>query len=275
MCDCEDLLIGVGLRPTHYPYLETTPQIQTNWFEIISENFMNTEGRPIEVLEKMRERFPIGMHGVALSIGSDKSPDPEYLKRLKRLADRIKPHLLSDHLCWSQAPSGNTHDLLPVPQTKEALKRILENLEAVQTFLGRQILLENISYYLRFKENEIEETDFINQICKSSGCGLLLDLNNVYVNSINHGFNAVHFIDRLNLSHVKQIHIAGPSQQPGFLFDTHSSPVPNPVWDLLTYISEKVSVPILLEWDEDIPEFSVLEDEVNKARLTVKKVTKK
>lgn len=263
----DNQLIGVGLRPTHYPYLEKHPTQYTNWFEVISENFMNTEGRPLEVLLKIRERHPIGLHGVSLSIGSDKEVDLEYLGRLKKLIQRVGPILVSDHLCWSQILGANSHDLLPIPHTEEALKRIVKNLELVQNELGHQILLENISYYLRYKNDEMTEPEFITKICQSSNCGLLLDINNIYVNSVNHKFDPKLFIDKLPLESVKQIHIAGPSQENGFLFDTHSTPVPSNVWELLKYVSEKkVKAPIILEWDQNIPDFFEIEKEVLKAK---------
>lgn len=265
-------LIGVGLRPTHFPHLEKRPQIQSNLFEAISENFMNTEGRPLEMLLKMRSHFPIALHGVSLSIGSDKGLNDNYLKKLKALINRVDPIIVSDHLCWAQAHSGNSHDLLPLPLNIESLNRVLANIDKVQSFLGRQILLENISYYLRFKESDIDEAQFINELCKKSGCKILLDLNNVYVNGINHGFDPLSFIDKIPNEHVGQIHLAGPSKEPGYLFDTHSTPVPQTVWSILKHvISKGMRVPIIVEWDQDIPEFNQLELEVIKTKEIIGK----
>lgn len=256
-------LVGVGLRPTHYPYLENKPKISSNFFEAISENYMNSEGRPLEMLLKVRSQYPVALHGVALSIGSDQGLNLDYLKKLKKLVDRVDPLIVSDHLCWSQAPQGSSHDLLPLPMTHESLKRIVENLDVVQTCLGRNILLENISYYFQYKNSDFEEADFITEVCRRSGCDLLLDVNNVYVNSVNHGFEARLFLDRLPLEKVKQLHLAGPSQEEGYLFDTHSTPVPKEVWSLFQYLTKKnLKAPVIIEWDQDIPAFQVLESEI-------------
>lgn len=260
-------LFGVGLRPTHFPYLENTPIIESNFFEAISENYMNTQGRPLEMLLKVRESYPVALHGVAMSIGSQHGVSPDYLLKLKALAERIDPLFISDHLCWSQATTGSTHDLLPLPLTTESLKQVKENVDQAQTFLGRPILLENISYYLKFKDSDLEEATFINDICSSTGCGLLLDLNNVFVNSVNHKFDPVSFLDEINLKNVKQMHLAGPSQEDGYLFDTHSTRVPDQVWVLYeTVLNRGLNVPTLIEWDEDIPDYLTLESEVKTAK---------
>ena len=221
----------------------------------------------MEMLLKTRDQYPVALHGVSLSIGSDSGVKEDYLAKLKKLIERVDPIIVSDHLCWSQGPFGNSHDLLPLPFTKEALNRVLENIDIVQTFLERPILLENISYYLRYKESEIEESKFIVDVCQKSGCKLLLDLNNIFVNSENHGFDPISFVDSIPVEIIGQMHLAGPSQEKGFLFDTHSSIVPDPVWTLLERVTERgVRAPIILEWDQDIPEFSLLESEVKKAR---------
>lgn len=263
-------LIGVGLRPTHYPHLETSPKIQSNWFEAISENYINTEGRPLQMLMKIREQYPIGLHGVSLSVGSDIGINPLYLEKLKNLIDRIDPIVVSDHFCWTRTASGNSHDLLPLPFTTETLERVVNNVDLVQNFLGRQILLENISYYLRFKESVIEESTFMTEACRRSGCRLLLDLNNIYVNGINHGFNPVSYIDQIPSEIVGQMHIAGPSQEAGYLFDTHSTHSPPAVWKLLEHTIRKgIKAPLIVEWDQEIPEFNELEKEVMQARKIV------
>lgn len=263
-------LIGVGLRPTHYPHLEAGPEIQANWFEAISENYMNSEGRPLQMLMKVRERYPVGLHGVSLSIGSDIGVNSNYLEKLKNLIDRIDPIIVSDHFCWTRAASGNSHDLLPMPFTTESLERVVNNVDLVQNFLGRQILLENISYYLRFKESAIEESTFMVEACRRSGCRLLLDLNNIYVNGINHGFNPINFIDQIPSDIVGQMHIAGPSQEEGYLFDTHSTNPPPAVWHLLKHVTLKgIEAPLIVEWDQDIPEFKTLENEVLQARKII------
>ncbi|MGE0525584.1 MAG: DUF692 domain-containing protein [Bdellovibrionales bacterium] len=267
--------VGVGLRPTHYPHLETLPVIQSNWFEAISENYMNTEGRPLEMLLKIRSRYPVALHGVSLSIGSDTGIREDYLKKLKKLIERVEPAIVSDHVCWAHAPSGNSHDLLPLPFNREALQRTLQNIDVVQSHLGRSILLENISYYLKFKESQMDEAEFLVELCRKSGCKLLLDLNNVYVNAVNHEFNPVSFIEKIPTDIVGQMHVAGPSQETGYLFDTHSSPTRDAVWKLLELaIDRGVSAPLIVEWDQDIPDFSTLEGEVVKARNVINQAKK-
>ena len=260
-------LVGVGLRSNHYPDIENEIKTNVDWFEAISENYMNTEGRPLKMLLKVREAYPVALHGVGLSIGTHSGQTESYLKKLKALIDRVDPHIVTDHLCWSGLGSHFSHDLLPFPFTKEALDTIVRNVQKTQDFLGRSISLENISYYLTSKSDEMPEADFINEVCRQTGCGLLLDLNNVDVNSQNHKFNAIEFINKLNIQNVRQIHLAGPSQEEGFVFDTHSSPVPNSVWDLYKYfINLKSNVPVIIEWDENIPSFGILENEAQKAK---------
>jgi len=269
-------LVGVGLRPTHYPHLETLPDIQSNWFEAISENYINTEGRPLEMLLKMRAKYPIALHGVSLSIGSDSGVHEDYLFKLKKLIDRVDPIIVSDHLCWTHAPSGNSHDLLPLPFSQEALQRVVRNIDVVQNHLDRQILLENISYYLKFKESEIDEADFLVELCRKSGCRLLLDLNNVYVNAVNHEFNPVSFLKKIPVDIVGQMHVAGPSQEKGYLFDTHSSTTRDAVWKLLELVIDRgVNAPLIVEWDQDIPDFNTLETEVTKAKTIISDATKR
>ncbi|PIU01025.1 MAG: hypothetical protein COT74_00530 [Bdellovibrionales bacterium CG10_big_fil_rev_8_21_14_0_10_45_34] len=264
--------VGVGLRPTHYPYLEGKPDLSPSWFEAISENYMNSEGRPLEMLLRMREDYPIALHGVALSIGSAHGIDAAYVKQLKRLVERVDPFIVSDHLCWGQSPSGQMHDLLPIPFNKASLELIVENVDQVQNILGRPILLENISYYLRFRESDMDEAVFMIDLCNRSGCKLLLDLNNIYVNSVNHGFDAQVFTDRIPVKLIGQIHLAGPSQEEGFLFDTHSTSVPEKVWQLYESVLRRgASAPTLIEWDQDIPGFDKFEAEVDKATSIIQK----
>lgn len=260
-------MLGVGLRPQHFPYLESSPQVQSDFFEAISENFMNSQGRPFEMLKKVRADRPIALHGVSMSIGSAKGPSDNYLNKLKNLVQEIEPLIVSDHLCWARSESGNSHDLLPVPLNKESLDLVCSQIDRVQSHLGRKILLENISYYFQWKTSDIAETEFLKQMCARTGCSLLLDLNNIYVNSVNHGFQAWKYVDQIPIELIGQIHLAGPSQQEGFLFDTHSSTVPEEVWSLLQQISLRgLKSPILLEWDEHIPDFGGMENEMLKAK---------
>ncbi len=264
-------MVGVGLRPTHYPVLEieseTNIEKSVDWFEAISENYMNTEGRPIKMLLHVRKAYPVALHGVGLSIASHDGVSEVYLKKLKSLIDRVEPIIVSDHFCWSSMGGHYSHDLLPFPFHSEVLDIICKNVETVQDFMGRQLCLENISYYLKSKTDEMPESHFINEVCRRTGCGLLLDLNNVDVNAKNHGFQAFEFIKELNFNNVKQIHLAGPSQEEGFVFDTHSTPVPDSVWKLYQQFTDiKKDVPVIIEWDENIPSFQVLEEEVLKVR---------
>lgn len=260
-------MIGVGLRPIHYPHLEQNPKTSVDWFEAISENYMNTSGRPLAMLLKVRENYPFALHGVGLSIASHDGVSKTYLAKLKALVDKVQPTIISDHFCWSSIGGIYSHDLLPFPFTQEALERVCLHVEQTQSALGRSIILENISYYLTSKKNDFSEAEFINEVCRRTGCGVLLDLNNIYVNSVNHGFDPFRFLEQIDLRNVRQLHLAGPSQEPGFLFDTHSTPVPDAVWSLYSaFTSLKQGVPVIIEWDDNIPSFATLEAEAAKAR---------
>ena len=259
--------MGVGLRTVHYSYLREKPKTSVEWFEAISENFMDSEGRPIQMLEFIRQDYPVALHGVSLSIGSAEGVDGDYLARLKRLAERIDPFVVSDHVCWARTSEGSLHDLLPLPYNEEALQVITRNLETVQDFLGRRIALENPSTYLSFKNSSMTEWDFIAELTRRSGCGVLLDVNNVFVSSRNQGFDPLEYINAIPPESVFQMHLGGYSDMDSFLFDTHSNPVWDEVWDLYKVAIEKMpDVPVLIEWDEDIPDFPVLEAEADRAR---------
>ncbi len=273
-----DNQVGVGLRPTHYPHLLEKPRTGVGWFEAISENYMDSEGRPLEVLQAIRSDYPVALHGVSLSIGL--RPDPKdtggleahrrqrsrYLHNLKTLVDRIEPFLVSDHLCWTGVPGGNIHDLLPVPFTGESLEWIVEQLDLVQATLGRTFVLENASSYLTYATSTYTEWDFLVEVVRRSGCRLLLDVNNVYVSARNHGFDARTYLDAIPSEAVAQIHLAGHTDCGTHLFDTHSTRVCDEVWDLFDYVIRRLpEVPVLIEWDDDIPPFAVLEEEAAKA----------
>ncbi len=257
---------GLGLRSQHYPYLLETKPKYCSWFEVISENYMETEGRPIVILEKLRQDFPIALHGVSLSIGSPEPINLEYLIQLKKLLNRVDPFIVSDHFCWTGAHSINSHDLLPIPYTKKNLSLVIEKVNQVQDFLNRPILLENPSAYITFDYNEMVETSFISQVCQKSGCGILLDINNVYVTCNNFNLNPFDYLDQIPIEKIGQIHLAGFTDMGSFLYDTHSNPVHNNVWRLFEYLmNKKWEVPVMIEWDDDIPEFDVLENELLKA----------
>jgi uncharacterized protein (UPF0276 family) len=258
--------IGVGLRPTHYPYLEPRPQTKVSWFEAISENYMDTKGRPLDMLELIRKDYPVALHGVSLSIASAEGIRQNYLHNLRALVERIDPFIVSDHLCWTGLLQQNLHDLLPIPFTDEALNLIVNHVDKVQTCLGRQILLENVSTYLRVPEADWSEWDFLNGVANRSGCGILLDINNLYVNAKNHQFDPYIFLEAIPTHVIGQIHLAGYTDMGTHLFDTHSKPVYPEVWDLFSsLIARAPEVPVLIEWDEDIPEFPQLEEEALKA----------
>ena len=266
--------VGVGLRSEHYPHLVERPRTTVAWFEAISENYMDTAGRPLAVLEKVRSDHPVALHGVSLSIGS-KPPAGDhaaastfgdlrsrYLSRLSALAHRIEPFLISDHLCWTGVPGGNLHDLLPTPFTDEALDWIVSQVDVVQDTLGRRLALENVSSYLTWAQSTWREEDFLVEVARRSGCAILLDVNNVYVSARNHGFDARAYLDAVPADLVAQIHLAGHTDLGTHLFDTHAAPVCDEVWELFAHtIARLPGVPVLIEWDAEIPEFSRLEAE--------------
>jgi uncharacterized protein (UPF0276 family) len=257
--------LGVGLRNQHFSYLmRQDPQV--DWFEIISENFMDNFGYARHVLERMASIRPIVMHGVSLSIGSTDPLDWQYLKSLKTLADFVQPKWVSDHLCWTGVAHVNTHDLLPMPLTEESLRHVINRVEQVQDFLQQPLVLENPSTYLEFKKSTITEWDFLSELAKATGCGLLLDVNNVYVSGYNHGFEPEHYIRSLPPASIVQIHLAGPTDCGQYLVDTHDQPVPTPVWHLYKLAQELTGgVSTLLEWDANIPAFPELVVELRKA----------
>ncbi len=263
--------VGVGLRPVHYPHLLTRPKTPVRWFEAVSENYMDSEGRPLEMLKAVRRDYPVALHGVSLSIGSMEGPRPGYLERLKRLISRVEPFVVSDHLCWTGTHASNTHDLLPLPYTQETLDLVVGSVLRVQDFLGRPIALENVSSYLRFEQSTYSEWDFLTAVARGAGCNILLDLNNVYVNAKNHGFAAADFVESIPPELVAQIHLAGFTDMGTHLFDTHSKPVSRDVWDLYALAVRRMpEVPVLIEWDEDIPEFAELEEQALKAEAVWK-----
>ena len=249
-----NLGFGLGLRTEHYnTILEAKPKV--DWFEALSENYMIPGGKPLDYLDKIRANYPVVMHGVSLSIGSTADIDYNYLRDLKKLADRIQPAWVSDHLCWTGVHGQNMHDLLPLPYTEEAVKHVAERVKIVQDYLGRQILLENVSSYASYVDSTMTEWDFISEIAHKADCLLLLDVNNIYVSSFNHQFNAKAFIDGVPAKRVQQIHLAGHSNHGDYIIDTHDAPVIDPVWDLYEYaLSQYGAVSTMIERDDRIPE---------------------
>ncbi len=255
-------LFGVGLRPTHYPFIESHKPHSLDWFEVITENFIDSEGRPLKILEKVAQDFPLALHGVSLSIGGTDPLNERYLNKLKKLVDRIQPKIVSDHLCWTGSANNNLHDLLPLPFSAANIQHLANRLEQVQSRLQRTILLENVSSYITYKHSEMSEWDFLSQLAKKSGCKILLDLNNVYVSSVNHGFDPVEYLRHIPKNLIGQIHLAGYTDMGDYLLDTHSKPVVPKVWALYkSLVAENSDIPVIVEWDEDIPEFTRLAEE--------------
>jgi len=261
-----NLGLGLGLRSQHFNHiLETKPTV--DWFEIISENFMDSGGRPRYVLDQIAEQYPIVMHGVSMSIGSTDDLNFDYLRRLKNLAKAIQPKWISDHLCWTGVLNINSHDLLPVALNEESLQLITTKINQVQDFLERPLILENPSTYLTFQQSTIPEWQFLKYMVEETNCGLLLDVNNVYVSAFNNEFDAVEYIEGLPHESIVQMHLAGHQHNGDHIIDTHDSPVVNPVWELFSLAWERTGgTSTLLEWDGNIPEFEVCHAELLKAK---------
>ena len=261
-----NLGLGVGLRSLHYPYiLEQNPQI--DWFEIISENYMDSLGRPRYVLDQIAERYRIVMHGVSLSIGSTDPLDFEYLKKLKRLATAVNAGWASDHVCWTGVAGRNAHDLLPIPYNEATLKHLVERIRTVQDFLERPLVLENPSSYVTFADSTLSEWEFITRMADEADCGLLLDVNNVYVSSVNHDFDPVEYLKNYPHERVVQFHLAGHTNCGTHLIDTHDGEVIARVWELYRLAHQLTGgASTLLEWDARIPPFPVVQAEVLKAK---------
>lgn len=257
---------GLGLRPDYYEEI-LTQKPAVDWFEILTENYLIPGGKPLYYLDKIRADYPVVMHGVSLSLGSSDPLDWDYLQQLKGLITRVEPEWVSDHLCWTGVSGLNAHDLLPIPYTQQAVQHIVSRIQQIQEFLGRPILIENVSSYLTFKQSEMTEWEFILQILNQSGCYLLLDVNNVYVSSINHQFNPLEYIQALSAERVAQIHLAGHSNQGDYIIDTHDAPVIQPVWDLYAAtINHLGKVSTMIERDDNMPPFTELLVEMNQAR---------
>jgi len=256
---------GLGLRPEHYrDFAQGGPAV--DWLEILTENYLVPGGKPLDYLDRIRARYPVAMHGVSLSIAGE-SLDPEYLKQLEALARRVQPAWISDHLCWTGVGGRNLHDLLPIPFTIEALHHVAGRVGRVQDRLRRPLVLENVSSYVRMAEDEMTEWEFLRELVRRSGCELLLDVNNVYVNAVNHGFDARAFIDALPPQAIRQIHLAGHTDNGDHLVDTHDSPVCEAVWELYEHAVARFGpVPTMIERDDAIPPLAELVSELDIAR---------
>jgi uncharacterized protein len=259
------VLAGIGLRPVHYQQiLEERPAI--GWFEVHSENYFGAGGQPLYYLERIRDAYPLSLHGVGLCLGSTSRPDPVHLQRLHDLVDRIEPGLVSEHLSWGSAGGRFLNDLLPLPYTAEAFAVVRDHVDEAQEQLRRQILVENISSYIQFRHSTIAESEFIAALSECTGCGILLDVNNLYVNEANHGIEPLRYLDGLPASAVKEIHLAGHDRAGDLLIDTHGTRVAGPVWELYRQAVDRFGPrPTLIEWDTDIPGLAVLLDEARQA----------
>ena len=262
----EDLGLGVGLRTTHFAHiLSERPKI--GFFEILTENFLDTGGRPLFILDQVAERYPIVMHGVSLSIGSTDPLNRDYLKKVKALAERTKARWVSDHVCWTGVVGRNTHDLLPLPYTEQTLRHVVARIKVVQEVLERPLVLENPSTYLEFVPSQMTEWEFIARMAEDADCGLLFDVNNVYVSAFNHGFDPKTYVDAIPGERVCHHHLAGHTHKGTHLLDTHSDYVVDPVWELFGYTVRHVGLrSTLIEWDADIPPFETVHAEILKAQ---------
>lgn len=269
-----DLGIGLGLRTPHYSHiLGQEPEV--GWFEALSENYLDTGGRPRFVLEQVAERYPTVLHGVSLSIGGTDPLDFDYLRTLKELARVVNARWISDHLCWTGVHGRNSHDLLPVPTNEEMLAHIAERVRIVSDFLERPFVLENPSSYVEFKVSTMNEWTFLSRLAEQADCGLLLDVNNIYVSSFNHGFDPNDYVDAIPADRVVQIHLAGHTNYGTHIIDTHTGHVLDEVWALYARAIRRFgNVATMVEWDQDIPEFEVVHAEALKAAEYRERVVK-
>lgn len=261
---------GLGLRTQHYSYiLEHRPKV--DWFEAITEDYLVSGGKPLHYLNRIREHYPLVMHGVSLSIGSCDPLNTEYLSKVKILADKIQPIWISDHLCWTGIAGLNMHDLLPLPYTEEALKHVVARVKQVQDFLGRQILLENVSSYIEYRDSSVTEWEFLTAIAEQADCFILLDINNIYVSSVNHHFDPLDYLNGIPIHRVRQFHLAGHKNCGDYIIDTHDAPIIDGVWSLYARAVKRFGrVATMIERDDDIPEFPVLFAELQQAKKIAK-----
>ncbi|MFK5856675.1 MAG: DUF692 domain-containing protein [Bacteroidota bacterium] len=261
--------VGLGLRSTHIEQIiEQQPDVP--WFEILLDNHTAQGGLIPDQLDAVRRYYPLSFHCVGLSLGSTDTLNKPYLATLKRMIAEYQPALISDHLCFTQHGEHHFNDLLPFPYTNESLRHVCYRIDEVQNILGRKILIENLSMYLQFEKSEMNEGQFISELVSRTGCGVLLDINNAYVNEFNHGYSAKEFIDTLPLEHVEEIHLAGFEDKKDYLIDAHNNKVSDPVWDLFEYyLQHGYSAPALIEWDNDIPTLDILLSEIKTAKTII------
>ncbi|HEX8646337.1 MAG TPA: DUF692 domain-containing protein [Thermoleophilaceae bacterium] len=261
-----NLGLGVGLRSGHFAYLEEH-EPDVDWFEVIPENFMDTRGRARHVLERIAARYPVVLHGLSLSPGSTDPVDLDYLARLKELAEEVEAVWVSDHVCWTAVGGVNTHELVPIPFTEESLAHVVGRIRVAQEVLERPLVLENPSSYVTFTRSTMTEAEFLARMAEEADCGLLLDVNNVYVSSVNHEFDPVEYLRTIPAERVVQMHLAGHEDAGTHIVDTHDRPVADPVWELYGTAVDLIGpVSTLIEWDDKLPPFPVVHAEVLKAR---------
>ena len=269
--------VGVGLRPAHYSdVLARGPEgrLGVDWFEVVSENFMIDGGRPLRVLEEVRALAPLVVHGVSMNLGSVDPLDRAYLRDLGTLAARFEADWVSDHLCWTGVDGHNLHDLMPLPYTADVVRHVAGRIRRVQDTLGRRIAVENVSSYFSFEQSELSECQFLSAVAEEADCGILLDVNNVYVSAHNHGFDPVAYLDAVDPARVFQLHVAGHSVNGPLLIDTHDHPVCEAVWELTAHALGRIGpVSLLVEWDGNLPSFDRLCEEAARARRLLEEVS--
>jgi len=263
---------GLGLRTEHYQHvIDNKPQV--DWFEIISENYMVPGGKPLANLDKIRQDYPMVMHGVSMSIGSTDPINTHYLAKLKQLIDRVEPKWISDHLCWTAVDHINSHDLLPLPYNESTIDHLVDRIKQVQDTIGRQMLIENLSSYVTYNHSDMPEWEFVNEIAKRADCYILLDLNNIFVSANNHHFDPKDYVDGIDSERVMQFHLAGHSYNGEMIIDTHDHDVCDPVWSLYDYaLSQFGAVSTMIERDDNIPPFEQLRQELSIAETIAEKV---
>nr|CAA6829415.1 MAG: Uncharacterized protein conserved in bacteria, NMA0228-like [uncultured Thiotrichaceae bacterium] len=266
---------GLGLRKEHYrDILAQRPDV--DWFEVLSENYLVPGGKPLYFLDEIHQHYPMVLHGVSLSIGSTDPLNLDYLKQLSELADRVDAHWISDHLCWTGVEQTNTHDLLPLPYTEEAIDHVAGRIRQVQDYLGRQMLIENVSSYLSYKHSVMPEWEFLTEVVTRADCLMLLDVNNIYVSSVNHEFDPLDYLNHVPVERVQQIHLAGHSNEGDYIIDTHDHPVADPVWRLYEQaVARFGQVSTMIERDDNIPELTVVLDELRTAQNLATNVLQK
>ncbi|MBC7982290.1 MAG: DUF692 domain-containing protein [Candidatus Obscuribacterales bacterium] len=259
---------GLGLRPKHYDDLLNAYLGSVSWLEVLTENYLVPGGKPLHYLQRLHEHYPMVLHGVSLSIAGDAPLNCDYLQQVRVLAKHIDAHWISDHLCWTGVDGINMHDLMPVPFTGEALRHIAQRIRQTQDFFGQRILIENVSSYLSYRHNEMSEWEFLTALANEADCLLLLDINNIYVSSVNHGFDALEFLHGVPIDRVQQFHLAGHSKVGAHLIDTHDAPVSDAVWQLYAAAVQRFgNISTMIERDANIPALGELLDELDQARI--------